>query len=135
MILQVQDPGWDFTSLFIVVPILAVVIAVTVIITVKKGDEMDENTLFGTWSGVAIAVLIVFCVGGIGTGSKVYNEKIEDAQASGLEELGFSDVEMISPETFTATREGAHFDGLLIKQDAHLSWQVAEVLPPVLLEK
>lgn len=133
MILEINDPGWDFTSMFIAGGIALVVLILGVILYLRTRDAMSENDTFAMGTAFALVAAAIFLMGGVVTGNSVHATQVRETKVAGLEELGFDQVDL-SGDTFTASRDGAYFSGILLEGEESNTWQVAEVLPPVPVE-
>lgn len=133
MILKINEPGWDFTSMFVTGGIVLVILAVILFLHFRFRDSMSENDMFAMWTVAVLVSAGIFGLGGVVTGNSVHAIQVTETKVAGLEDLGFSQVSLYG-DTFTASRDGAYFSGILLDGEDHNTWQVAEVLPPVPVE-
>lgn len=133
MILEIQDPGWDFTSLFVTGGIAVVVLAIGLLTYLRLRDVMSESDTFGVWT-LTVVIAAMALGAGVLVGNSVYDRAIQDEKIAGLEELGFDQVYLYG-DNFTASRDGAYFSGVLLEGEEPDTWEVAEVLPPVPVEE
>ena len=137
MILEIKDPGWNFSGMFITGGIWLVAVIIMLIWTWKTRDEMpntyNENLFHLAWALTTVVGLAVFLLGGVLAGAKQYDVDVRSAKIEALAELGFDRAD-ISGNSFTANRDGAYFEGLLIPEKDDLTWSIAEVLAPIPVE-
>ena len=133
MILEINDPGWDFTSMFIAGGVALLVLVFGVLLYLRVRDTMSENDTFAMGTTFVVVATTIFLMGGVVTGNSVHAAQVRETKVAGLEELGFDQVHL-SGDTFTASRDGAYFSGILLEGEKSNTWQVAEVLPPVPVE-
>ena len=133
MILEINDPGWDFTSMFVTGGIVLVILAVILFLHFRFRDTMSENDMFGMWTAAVLISAGIFGMGGLVVGNSVHATQVLETKTEGLEDLGFDQVSLYG-DSFTASRDGAYFSGILLEGEKHNTWQVAEVLPPVPVE-
>jgi hypothetical protein len=134
MILEIQDPGWDYTSFYVAGGVVLGVLAVGLVLHFRFRDIETESEMFTMWTAITLVCLIIFGLGGVAAGSSVYSSRVVETKVSGLEELGFDQVSL-SGDYFTASRDGAYFSGVLLEGEEPDTWEVAEVLPPVPVEE
>lgn len=138
MILEIKDPGWDFSGMFITGGVWLVGIVIMLIWTWKTRDETpntyNENLFLLAWALTTVVGLAVFLLGGVLAGAKQYDVDVRAAKVEALAELGFDRADL-SGNSFTANRDGAYFEGLLIPEKDNLTWSIAEVLTPIPVEK
>lgn len=127
MTFTITDPGYDFTVVWVVGIILAVILVWTIIATVGY-----KRKWWGDWvPGLSWTVTVLFAGFGffslaLPTAGEFHDHDVWAAQVQSLGELGFENVDL-SGDRFVASLDGKYFEGILSETDSY-TFQVNEVV-------
>ncbi|UDL16481.1 membrane protein [Microbacterium phage Zooman] len=138
MILEIQDPGFNFTGVFwtggIWLAAIIVMLGFTWATRDKPYSTYNENLFHLGWALTMVLGLVIFLLGGVFSGAKIYEIAVTSAKVEALEELGFEQAD-ISGNSFTANRDGAYFQGILVPEKEDNTWSISEIVPPIPVEE
>lgn len=128
MTIEIIPPVWDWTAGIVGLSIIVVLILVAIFLTIMGRNAWNwrDDSYATLWGPAAMVIALISFVCG-STMSSVNTEQINANRVSILEEAGFDQVSYVAEsETFTASKDGAYFNGILVHIEGN-TYQILEV--------
>lgn len=127
MTFTIIDPGYDFTAVWVIGIITAVLLAWAIISAVGVSRKWWDDWVAGvSWFVTIVFFVLGFLMSALPAPGSIHDAKVDAATVEALEEIGFERVNL-SGDRFVASLDGEYFEGILSETDPY-TYQVNEVV-------